>query len=108
MKIGCRETSDFFYLFLFYQKMPFSFCVLGIFVYLCPMKTNIDWKKAIVFLIVIGGLIYITKVELGMTSTNSFLTTLGVLLVLFVGDHFAQQIDEWLKRKERMKNLQDD
>lgn len=72
------------------------------------MKTNIDWKKAIVFLIVIGGLIYITKVELGMTSTNSFLTTLGVLLVLFVGDHFAQQIDEWLKRKERMKNLQDD
>ena len=41
---------------------------------------NIDWKKAVVFLIVIGGLIYITKAELGMTTTNSFLTTLGYLI----------------------------
>ena len=47
---------------------------------------NIDWKKAVVFLIVIGGLIYITKAELGMTTTNSFLTTLGILLLLFIGD----------------------
>ncbi len=31
---------------------------------------NIDWKKAVVFLIVIGGLIYITKAELGMTTTK--------------------------------------
>lgn len=68
------------------------------------MKTNIDWKKAMVFLIVIGGLIYITKVELGMTSLNSFLTTLGVLLILFIGDHFAQEIDEWLKRRSREQN----
>ena len=65
------------------------------------MKTNIDWKKTIVFLIVIGGLIFITKVELGMTSLNSFLTTLGILLLLFVGDHFAQEADEWLKRRKR-------
>lgn len=64
------------------------------------MKTNIDWKKALVFLIVIGGLIFITKVELGFTTTNSFLTTLGVLLILFVGDHFAQQIDKKIKNNK--------
>ena len=52
---------------------------------------QIDWKKALVFLIVIGGLIYITKAELGMTNLNSFLTTLGILLILFVGDNFAQK-----------------
>lgn len=61
---------------------------------------NIDWKKALVFLIVIGGLIYITKVGLGMAALNSFLATLGVLLILFVGDNFAQQIDNWLKRRK--------
>lgn len=60
----------------------------------------IDWKKTAVFLIVIGGLVYITRVGLHMTALNSFLTTLGVLLLLFVGDHFAQQIDEWLKRRK--------
>ena len=65
---------------------------------------NIDWKKALVFLIVIGGLIYITKAELGMTNTNSFLTTLGVLLILFVGDNFAQKIDDDRKRRKLNKN----
>ncbi len=65
---------------------------------------NIDWKKALVFLIVIGGLIYITKAELGMTTTNSFLATLGVLLILFVGDNFAQQIDEKRKRRKQKEN----
>ena len=64
------------------------------------MKMNFDRKKALVFLIVIGGLIYITKVVLGMTALNSFLATLGVLLILFVGDNFAQQIDNWLKRRK--------
>lgn len=64
------------------------------------MKMNFDRKKALVFLIVIGGLIYITKVGLGMTALNSFLATLGVLLILFVGDNFAQQIDNWLKRRK--------
>ncbi len=61
---------------------------------------NIDWKKALVFLIVIGGLIYITKAELGMTTTNSFLTTLGILLLLFIGDNFAQKIDDDRKRRK--------
>lgn len=64
------------------------------------MKMNFDRKKALVFLIVICGLIYITKVGLGMTALNSFLATLGVLLILFVGDNFAQQIDNWLKRRK--------
>ena len=65
---------------------------------------NIDWKKALVFLIVIGGLIYITKAELGMTNTSSFLTTLGVLLILFIGDNFAQKIDDDRKRRKLNKN----
>jgi hypothetical protein len=69
---------------------------------------NIDWKKALVFLIVIGGLIYITKAELGMTNTNSFLTTLGVLLILFIGDNFAQKIDDDRKRRKLNKNGQAD
>lgn len=57
-------------------------------------------EKAVVFLIVIGGLIYITKAELGMTTTNSFLTTLGILLLLFIGDNFAQKIDDDRKRRK--------
>ena len=77
-----------------------SLCRLYKKCYLCSMKQNIDWKKGLVFLIVVGGLIYITKAELGMTNTNSFLTTLGVLLLLFVGDHFAQELDEWLNRRK--------
>ena len=76
------------------------FCIVFDLHYLCSMKTNIDWKKALVFFIVVGGLIFITKVELGFTTTNSFLTTLGVLLILFVGDHFAQQIDEKMKKNK--------
>ena len=65
---------------------------------------NIDWKKALVFLIVVGGLIYITKAALGMTNTNSFLTTLGVLLILFIGDNFAQKIDDDRKRRKLNKD----
>lgn len=61
---------------------------------------NIDWKKAVVFLIVIGGLIYITKAELGMTTTNSFLTTWVILLLLLSGDNFAQKIDDNRKRRK--------
>ncbi len=63
----------------------------------------VDWKKTVVFLIVVGGLIYITRVALAMSTLGSFLTTLGVLLILFVGDHFAQEIDDWLKRRKRQK-----
>lgn len=65
------------------------------------MKTNLDWKKATVFAIVIAGLLFITKHLLGMTTLNSFLSTLGVMLILFVGDNFAQRIDENIKEKKR-------
>ena len=92
MKIGCRETSDFF--------LSFSLCSFILLCYLCSMKMNFDRKKALVFLIVIGGLIYITKAELRMTTTNSFLTTLGILLLLFIGDNFAQKIDDDRKRRK--------
>ena len=90
--------------------VPFSFVFLCVFrkkYYLCSMR-NIDWKKMLVFLIVIGGLIYITKVALGMTSLNSFLATLGVLLILFVGDNFAQQIDDKRKRRKLQENDEDE
>ena len=65
---------------------------------------NIDLKKALVLLLVVGGLIYITTAELGMTNTNSFLTTLGVLLILFIGDNFAQKIDDDRKRRKLNKD----
>lgn len=90
------------------EKSAFSLCAFNINVYFCSMNTNIDWKKAIVFLIVIGGLIYITKAELGMTTLNSFLTTLGILLILFVGDNFAQRIDEKIKEKKRREMMRDE
>lgn len=78
-------------------------CCFGVFdinMYFCSMKASFDRKKALVFLIVVGGLIYITRVGLGMTGLNSFLTVLGVLLILFVGDNFAQKIDNERKRRE--------
>lgn len=64
------------------------------------MNTNIDWKKALVFLVVTGGLIFITKVGLGMATFNSFLATLGILLILLVGDNFAQKIDNERRRRQ--------
>ncbi len=42
-----------------------------------------------------------------MTSLNSFLATLGVLLILFVGDNFAQQIDDKRKRRKLQENDED-
>ncbi len=72
--------------------------------YLCSMNI-IDKKKALVFLIVTGGLIYITKAGLGMSAMNSFLATLGVLLLLLLGDHFAQEIDSKRRRNKENENL---
>ena len=69
---------------------------------------NIDWKKMLVFRVVIVGQIYITEVALGLTSLNSFLATLGVLLILFVGDNFAQQIDDKRKRRKLQENDEDE
>ncbi len=63
------------------------------------MKIKIDWKKALVFLLVIGGLVLITRL-LGVKALGSLLMTLGVLLLLFVGDHYAQEIDDSLKKRK--------
>lgn len=64
------------------------------------MKVHIDWKKALVFLLVIGGLVLITRL-LGLTPLGSLLMTSGVLLLLFVGDHYAQEIDDYLNKRKR-------
>ena len=61
---------------------------------------NIDWKKAVVFLIVIGGLIYITKAELGMTTTIRSLLRWVSYCFSFIGDNFAQKIDDDRKRRK--------
>ena len=56
------------------------------------MKAKFDWKKTLLFVIVTGGLMLITK---------SFLMTLGILLLLLLGDHFAQQMDRDRRDKHR-------
>lgn len=49
------------------------------------MKLNINWKRFLVFFIVIGGIYMLTK---------SFWMTLGIVLLLFVIDHFLKEYDE--------------
>lgn len=66
-------------------------------------KVHIDWKKVLVFLFVTGGLVFITRM-LGFTSLGSLLMTLGVLLLLFVGDHYAQEIDDYLSKRKKREN----
>lgn len=68
------------------------------------MKIEIDWKKAFVFLIVIAGLVIISRL-LGMTAMGSLLFTAGVMLLLLLGDYFARELDNKLKRRrERQEN----
>lgn len=68
------------------------------------MKVEIDWKKAFVFLIVIAGLVIISRL-LGMTAMGSLLFTAGVMLLLLLGDYFARELDNKLKRRrERQEN----
>ncbi len=55
------------------------------------MKHQIDWKRWLLFGIIGGGLIYLT---------GSFLMSLGILLLLFVVDHF---IGEWEDRRKRKR-----
>ena len=49
------------------------------------MKLNINWKRFLVFFIVIDGIYMLTK---------SFWMTLGIVLLLFVIDHFLKAYDE--------------
>lgn len=67
------------------------------------MKIEIDWKKALVFLLVIAGLVIISRL-LGLNALGSLLFTLGVMLLLLVGDHFAQGLDDKLKRRKEERH----
>jgi hypothetical protein len=53
-------------------------------------KLNIDWKKALIFLLVSAGLIYITK---------SILMSIGIILLLFVADSLLADWDYRRKTK---------
>lgn len=75
------------------NKKGTFFCVSPELHYLCIMKVKIDWKKAVVFLIVAGGLYFIFE---------SFAMALGIILILFVIDYFiADKMDDRRRRKER-------
>ena len=60
------------------------------------MKMKINWKKFLLFFVVIGGLLLITK---------SFWMTLGIVLLLFVVDHFLQEYDEKQAAKRKGKDI---
>ena len=51
-------------------------------------KLHLDWKKALIFLLVSAGLIYITK---------SALMSIGIILLLFVADSL---LADWEYRRK--------
>ncbi|MBR6963928.1 MAG: transporter [Prevotella sp.] len=53
------------------------------------METKIDWKKVIMFIVICGGLIYITE---------SYLMSFGILLLLFVVYDFISKKAEQEKQ----------
>lgn len=55
-------------------------------------KIKFDWKHALFFFVLMGGILYITE---------SFFMSLGIMLLLFVVDFFLQQLDEKLKERSR-------
>lgn len=55
------------------------------------MKSFVNWKFAVVFLCIAGGLVYIT---------HSFWISLGIMLLLFVIDNFIQS---WQYRHDHKK-----
>lgn len=57
-------------------------------------KIKLDWKHFLFFLVLMGGIYYLTE---------SFFMSLGILLLLFVVDYFLQQLDEKLKERAKQK-----
>ena len=55
---------------------------------------GIDWKKFVIFLIITGGLLYLT---------SSFFMSLGIVLLRFVLEHFVMTYVENKKRKHNDK-----
>lgn len=66
--------------------------------YLCIMKPKLrlDWKKALIFLFVSAGLLYITK---------SLLMSIGIILLLFVADSLLADWDYRRKTKRIFDDL---
>lgn len=58
-------------------------------------KLHLDWKKALIFLLVSAGLIYITQ---------SALMSIGIILLLFVADNL---LADWEYRR-KTKRIFDD
>ena len=73
------------------------FCAYWKIHYLCNMKPklHLDWKKALIFLLVSAGLIYITQ---------SALMSIGIILLLFVADNL---LADWEYRR-KTKRIFDD
>ncbi len=63
------------------------------------MKFKLNWKMFLIFFIVCGGLLYLTR---------SFLMTMGILLVLFVIDGVLKNIDDKRRRKEMSDKVMSD
>ena len=61
------------------------------------VKFRIDWKKALVFLLVSAGLYYLTR---------SFTMTLGILLLLIVADYLLADWDDTRKRKREWREFE--
>jgi uncharacterized membrane protein YfcA len=59
------------------------------------MEAKINWKLVISFIIIIGGLIYITE---------SYLMTIGIMLLLFVAYDFVLKKAKDEEEKEKKEN----
>ena len=59
------------------------------------MEAKINWKLVISFIIIIGGLIYITE---------SYLMTIGIMLLLFVAYDFVLKKAKDEEEKEEKEN----
>ncbi len=62
-------------------------------------KFRIDWKKALVFLLVSAGLSYLTR---------SFAMSLGILLFLIVGDYVVADWADTRRRKREWREFEDE
>ena len=56
---------------------------------------KINWRLGLLFLVVAFGL---------YTITESFLMSLGIFMLLLVGDYFAQQYDAKRRYEKEMKH----
>lgn len=59
------------------------------------MKQKHYWKKVLLFLVIMGGIYFITE---------SFLVSLGIMLLLFVADALLWEYEENQKIKRRRES----